>query len=92
MLFCVCLAQMTRCVFFFLKVILTCAHPHMLASPDPRNTFGVTVPPLLSQDQSFTFTFRPACPRPVVSSLSTSYNSTNELVHIRQLKSPWDHV
>jgi hypothetical protein len=41
----------------------------MPASSDPRNTFEVTIPPLLGQDQSFNFTFRPACPGPVVSSL-----------------------
>ena len=40
----------------------------MPESPDPRNTFEVTVPPLLGQDQTFHFTFHPACPGPVVSS------------------------
>jgi len=39
----------------------------MPASPDPRNMFEVTVPHLFGQDQSFSFTFRPACPGPVVS-------------------------
>jgi hypothetical protein len=39
----------------------------MPATPDPRNTFEVTVPPLLGQDQSFEFTFCPASPGPVVS-------------------------
>jgi hypothetical protein len=41
----------------------------MPASSDPRNTFEVTIPPLLGQDQSFNFTFRLACPGPVVSSI-----------------------
>ena len=34
---------------------------------DPHNTFEVTVPPLFGQEQTFTFTFRPACPGLVVS-------------------------
>ena len=39
----------------------------MAASSDPRNTLEVTVPPIFGQDQSFSFTFCPAHPGPVVS-------------------------
>jgi hypothetical protein len=39
----------------------------MPTSAHPSNTFEVTVPPLLGQDQSFEFTFCPASPGPVVS-------------------------
>ena len=53
----------------FFLVVLPCAQPHMQATSDPHNTFEVTVPPLLTQDQSFNFTFHPARPGPVVSSI-----------------------
>ena len=53
----------------FFLVVLPCAQPHMQATSDPCNTFEVTVPPLLTQDQSFNFTFHPARPGPVVSSI-----------------------
>jgi hypothetical protein len=39
----------------------------MPALSDPRNTFEVTVPPLLDEGDFIDFTFRPACPGPVVS-------------------------
>ena len=66
---------------------------YMPASPDPHNTFEVTVPPLFGQDQSFTFTFHLAFPGPVVSSPSLClYYNTAELIDTRQLKSPWVHV
>ena len=55
--------------FFFLQVVLPCAHPPMPASPDPRNTFEVTVPPHFGEDQTFSFTFHPVFPGPVVSFL-----------------------
>jgi hypothetical protein len=50
----------------------------MPAPADPRNTIEVTVPPVLGQDQKFEFTFRPACPGPVVSP-SNLYNITTNL-------------
>src|SRR6267154_3958505 len=55
---------------FFYQVVLPSAQPlTMPESPDPCNTFEVTVSPLLSQDQTFNFTFRLACPGPVVCSI-----------------------
>lgn len=52
------------------------AYPKRQASPDPRNTFEVTVPPLFGQDQSFSFTFRPACPGPVTVKISVDPRPT----------------
>jgi hypothetical protein len=45
----------------------------MPASPNPRNTFEVTVPPVFGQDHSFDFTFHPASPGPVVSACPFAY-------------------
>jgi len=50
----------------------------MPTSSNPHNTFKVTVPPVFGQDQSFGFTFRSACPRPIVSPI-TFYNITTNL-------------
>ena len=49
----------------------------MPASTDPHNTFEVTVPPVLGQHQPFEFTFRPACPGPVVSPSIIHYITAN---------------
>ena len=62
---------------FFSKSCLLCAQPHMPAFTDPCNMFEVTVPPLLGQDQSFSFTFLPASPGPVVSRTALDNSTVN---------------
>ena len=76
-----------RCIIFFPKLCLLCAQLHMPASTNHHSTFEVTIPPILGQVQSFSFTFLPASLEPVVShtvldnSTINLYLSDSESLH-----------